>query len=295
MAIVHYGTSMRDDERRARLYAGELILLPVTPEGLDLCAHAREMLEEAFHPLDPRTAQHEMDVRAYAALLATLKPAFIHHPESKRLIQALLEAVGCDLNETHFDVPRLRSSTSDDYLTTGIAFAFHPHRDTWYSAPSSQLNWWLPVYPLEDDNGIAFFMDYARRGVENSSSCYDYARWNATSRFQAANHVGQDTREQPVPLEEVEIGSELRPLVEPGSLIVFSGNQLHASVPNTSGVTRFSVDFRTVNAEDAKLGRGAELVDVACTGSSIGDFLNGTTLERLPEDLVRRYEDGELR
>ena len=33
----------------------------------------------------------------------------------------------------------LRTSTSDDYLTSGISYSFHPHRDTWYSAPFSQL------------------------------------------------------------------------------------------------------------------------------------------------------------
>jgi hypothetical protein len=40
-----------------------------------------------------------------------------------------------------FDMPRLRSSTSDNYLTTGIAYEWHPHRDTWYSAPQCQINW----------------------------------------------------------------------------------------------------------------------------------------------------------
>ena len=77
--------------------------------------------------------------------------------------------------------------------------------------------------------------------------------------------------------------------------MLFSSNQLHASVPNTSGVTRFSVDFRTVHGEDAKIGRGATLVDAASTGSAIGDFLRGSDLEPLPEDLVARFESGEMR
>jgi hypothetical protein len=295
MAIIHYGTAMRDEERRARLYEGELFLLPPTPEGIALCEHARAMVEEAFHPLEPRTAQHEMPVEQYAALLNELKPAFIHHPESKRIIQELLDAVGCDLEETYFDVPRLRTSTSDDYLTTGIAFAFHPHRDTWYSAPSCQLNWWLPVYPIERDNGLAFFPDYSARSVENSSACYDYGRWKQTSRFNAANHIGKDTRKQPVPLEEISDRAELRPLGEPGSIVLFAANELHASVPNSSGVTRFSIDFRTVHGEDAKVGRGARLIDAQCTGSAIGDFLRGSDLEKLPADLVARFESGELR
>ena len=76
-----------------------------------------------------------MPVEKYVEILAALKPKFIHHPKSKQFIQGLLKEFGCDLNKTYFDVPRLRTATSDGYLTTGIAYAFHPHRDSWYSAP----------------------------------------------------------------------------------------------------------------------------------------------------------------
>lgn len=43
----------------------------------------------------------------------------------------------------------MRSATAHEYLTTRIAYAFHPHRDTWYSAPQAQLNWWFPIYELD--------------------------------------------------------------------------------------------------------------------------------------------------
>ena len=39
---------------------------------------------------------------------------------------------------------------------------------------------------------------------------------------------------------------ELVILPAPGEVLLFSGAQLHASIPNTSGRARFSVDFRTV-------------------------------------------------
>src|SRR6185295_18161567 len=105
----------------------------------------------------------------------------------------ILKDLHCDLESTYFDVPRLRTATSDNYLTTGIAYAFHPHRDTWYSAPLCQVNWWLPVYDLESDRSMAFHPTYWSRGVRNSSRTYNYAEWNRTSRFNAAQHVKQDT------------------------------------------------------------------------------------------------------
>ena len=105
--------------------------------------------------------------------------------------------MGCDQADTYFDVPRMRSSTSDDFLTTGIAYAFHPHRDTWYSAPMCQLNWWLPISGLNADNGMAFHPTYWAKSLRNSSSIFDYQRWNQVNRFSAAKQIGTDTRPQP--------------------------------------------------------------------------------------------------
>ena len=63
-------------------------------------------------------------------------------------------------------------------------------------------------------------------------------------------------------------------LPAPGEVLLFSGNQLHLSTPNTSGRARFSVDFRTVDVTDLMAGRGAPLVDAYCTGTAIRDFIN---------------------
>jgi hypothetical protein len=200
MTAVLIDSDMDDAARRERLYAGDIFVYSPSPASLAFCRFARELTEEAFGEKNPETAQHDMPVEEYAALLSELKPRFIHHPESKRLIRELLLERGCRGDDTYFDVPRLRTSTSDGYLTTGIAYAFHPHRDTWYSAPLCQINWWMPVYPLTRDNGMAFHPVHWDVPVPNTSARYDYQRWNATSRFNAAQHIGQDTREQPRPL-----------------------------------------------------------------------------------------------
>src|SRR5260370_7741952 len=97
------------------------------------------MAEEAFRPLDPREAQHHLPVERFAAILSDLKPKFIHHPRSKQLIQQLLAEMGCDLEKTHFDVPRLRTSTHAGNLATALSYAFPLHRAPSYCAPSTQL------------------------------------------------------------------------------------------------------------------------------------------------------------
>lgn len=284
--------ALSDEARRARIYAGEILIHPPTASSLELCALARTMLEEAFGTKDTEHAQFHMPAAEYARVLGELKPRFIHHPRSKQFIRGILAELRCDEHETYFDVPRLRSATSDNYLTTGIAYAFHPHRDTWYSAPMCQINWWIPVYEIESRNAMAFHPRYWDNPLPNSSAGYDYQRWIAMSRFNAAQHVGTDTREQPKALVPVEAEPDLRLLPPVGGIILFSAAQLHSTVPNTSSRTRFSIDFRTVNVADARAKRGAANCDSVCTGTAMPDFLRASDLEHVPADIVAQYMPG---
>ena len=292
MTNVHYDAAISDAERRRLLYAGDLFVYSPSEASLEMVKFAREMVAEVFGSRNPELAQHDLPVEEYARMLGEFKPRFIHHPECKRLLPKMLAAVGCDTASTYFDVPRIRTSTSDDYLTTGIAFAFHPHRDTWYSAPFCQINWWMPVFPITSTNCMAFHPQYWARPVRNSSSGYNYQEWNRVSRFNAAQQIGVDTRVQPKALEAVEMQPDIRILPPPGGLLIFSGAQLHSSVENTSGRTRFSIDFRTVHIDDVRDLRGAPNVDSHCTGSTMGDYLRGTDLSKLSTDVIAPYEAG---
>ncbi|MBD2532542.1 hypothetical protein H6G97_24350 [Nostoc flagelliforme FACHB-838] len=276
MNTIYFDSTFSDEIRRKHLYNGEIFVFSTCASAIALCNFARSMVEEAFAPLDPREAQHSLPVEKYVEILAQLKPAFIHHPKSKQLIQGILKESGCDLNKTYFDVPRLRTATSDRYLTAGIAYAFHPHRDTWYSAPLCQINWWVPVYDITPENAMAFHPRYWSQPVKNSSRDYDYAEWNKESRKNAAQHIKTDTRKQPHAEETLEMEPQLRLITQVGGMILFSGAQMHSTVPNTSGYTRFSIDFRTVHLDDAIAQQGAPNIDSACTGTSLGDFLRGT-------------------
>ena len=290
MNAIHYDSGMDDESRREEIYSGQLFVYTPRPAALALCAFARELAEAAFAPLDPRTAQFELSVGRFAEILSELKPRFIHHPRSKDLTRQLLVELECNPDETYFDVPRLRTSTSDDYLSTGISYAFHPHRDTWYSAPQCQINWWLPVYDVSRDNIMAFHPRYWHCGVRNGSGEYNYAEWNRTSRMSAAQHIGSDTRRQPKADEPLELDPQVRIVTPVGGVLAFSGAHMHSTVPNSSGVTRFSIDFRTVHLADVKALRGAPNVDSWCTGTTMGDYLRVTDLARIPEELVRLYD-----
>ena len=292
MTTVFVDRQATDAGRRARLFAGDLFVHSPNAASLELIGLAKRLLLEAFDGRDPRTAQHHYPVQRYAEILAEVKPLFIHHPDCKRLIPRLLASVGCDPDDTYFDVPRMRTSTSDGYLTTGIAYAFQPHRDTWYSAPMCQVNWWIPIYEVEGDNAMAFHPDYWDRAAANTSWVYDYQRWNATSRFSAVAHVGQDTRVQPELLETIPVQPRIVVVTPPGGMLAFSAAQLHSSIPNQSGVTRLSIDFRVVNASDAASLAGAANLDSYCTGSAIDDYLRCSDLSHLPDPIQALYRAG---
>jgi hypothetical protein len=291
MSAVFFDSQADDDARRRHLYGGEIFVYSPRPSSSAFCAFARELIQEAFGSVDPLKAQYGMPVEKYVEILTALKPKFIHHPQCKKLIQGLLEDFGCDLSKTYFDVPRLRTATSDDYLTTGIAYAFHPHRDTWYSAPFCQLNWWLPVYDIQSENTVAFHPRYWAQPLRNGSNRYNYYKWNEDSRKNAAKHIKVDTRDQPRPEEPVELDPQTRIVCQAGGLILFSGAQLHSTVPNTSGYTRFSIDFRTVHLDDVNARRGAPNIDSACTGTTLRDFVNADDFARISEQAVLLYDD----
>lgn len=290
MSAVYVNAELSDDERRNRLYAGELFVSSPTKSSARLCEFARELSEEAFAPHEPAIAQESMPAEKYVEILADLKPRFINHPECKKLIGGLLAEHGCDVEKTYFDVPRLRTMAHGEYLKAGLALQFHPHRDTWFSAPFAQLNWWLPVYAIESDNSMAFHLRYFDEPIKNSSSGYDYAEWNRTGRQQAALQVKQETRKQPMPEEPIELEPQVRIVPDVGGTLTFSAAHLHSTVPNTTSRTRFSIDFRTVNLDDLVEGRGAPNVDAECTGTTLRDFLRASDLEPLPDDVVAMYD-----
>jgi hypothetical protein len=285
-------SSLSDSLRRQEIYRGSLFLNSPSPSAKKLCELARRMLQEAFAPRDPLTLHDALQPEQSAAILAELKPKFIHHPQSKEYVSGMLEELGYDMDATYFDVPRLRTAFPGDYLKSGIAYAFHPHRDTWYSAPFSQINWWMPVYEILPENCMAIHPYHWSNPVANGSRNYNYHRWNLESRQNAAAHVKTDTRVQPRPEGPVTLEPEIRLVCPPAACYQFSAAQLHSTVPNTTAVIRYSIDFRTVDLRDLRDRNGAPNVDSACTGTTIRDYIQAHTFRAMPEDVAALYLDG---
>jgi hypothetical protein len=292
MNTVYFDSRINDKERRKRLYDGQLFVFSHGASAIALCEFARAMIEEAFGGIKPTEAQYHMPVEQYVAIIAPLKPRFIHHPNTMELLKAAVGELGCDLDRTYIDVPRLRMVTHGGYLTSGAGYAHHPHRDTWYSAPMCQLNWWLPIYEIESESSMAFHPRYWSQAVRNSSGEFNYYDWNANGRKSAAQHVKSDTRKQPHALEPMELEPQVRLVCPPGGIILFSAAQMHSTVPNTSGRARYSIDFRTVHLDEVVSQGGAPNIDSAPTGTSLRDFRRGADFALMPEEALRGYDNA---
>jgi hypothetical protein len=106
-----------------------------------------------------------------------------------------------------------------------------------------------------------------------------------------ASLVKEETRPLPRATETVEIEPQLRLLCPAGGMLIFSGAQMHSSVPNTSGRTRYSIDFRHVHLDDVAAQRGAPRSDEASTGTTMRDYLRASDGAPLPDELIRLYDD----
>lgn len=287
--------SLDDECRREYIYRGDLLVFTQVAPLAELCTLTDALIRSTFGDLDPVTAQFELDRSDYLARVASLQKEYQKHPEARRLFRAALEYIGVAASRTCWDWLYLRVLPHGENHASRRTAKLGFHRDTWSSNIYSQTNWWAPIYPITADRTIAFYPSYWSRPIANTSSDWDLELIRARQR-------GEDTGKEtaipvvPEPSEPVDTTSELRMVVEPGDLLCFSGAHLHAGVPNTSGVTRFSLEARTVDVDDVALCRGAPNVDGRAPRIPLDWFYHIEDDTSLPELLVRgeRRDDNAL-
>jgi hypothetical protein len=244
--------ALEDGLRRELVYGGDLLVFKNVPPLKEFCAFLDAPIREVFGTPDPVRAQFGLDRDEYLSRVEALQKRFRKDAKAKELFLAALGHVGVDLRRTFWDWLYLRVSPHGEEYSSRRTAKLGFHRDTWSSNVYAQTNWWAPIYPISSGRTMAFYGAYWEKPLENTSGEWDLEEIR-TSRSTAPV--------VPEPTETVDTASELRPVIEPGDLLCFSGAHLHASVSNTTGVARFSVEARTVDAEDAANGRGAPNVD----------------------------------
>ena len=285
---IYVNRELPDDDRRARIFDGGIFLYSAPPGSLKMTKWARKLIDEAFGSTgDVRRAHSLLEVNRFVERAGPLKSAFTNSPETKRICQELITSMGCDPDATYFDLPRLRVAPPGTYLTSGVSYAYKPHRDTWYAHPPQLVNYWVPVFDSEPSHVMSMFLDYFHRTVDNTSAVWDYQEWVKNARFAAASNIGQETRRHPVPSMQLGETADVRLVQNAGDVMLFSTCQLHATAPNELDTIRYSYDLRTLHVEDLRQGRGPRNIDGKATGTTLQDFLRVSDLKPLDPATLR--------
>ena len=139
-----------------------------------------------------------------------IKNDFTNSPETDQMMQSMLQKLNLQNEDIFFDKPKIRVVTHSKYLESGAGYVFKPHRDTWYAGPKSQLNLWFPIFDVDLNSTFAIYPNYWQKKILNSSENFDYDTWKNKFRFTANKHIKTDTRNHPLPLEDLDKSKEFR-------------------------------------------------------------------------------------
>lgn len=262
-----------DAAARERLFGGAILAFSAVPEVGVLAAALRERAEAAFAPHAPPEAQHHLPREELARICEALTQEVEGDAGIAARLDAALVALGADPAMTYRDRLRLRIQVSGGDLDGRRPMTLPPHRDTWGSNVMAQVNWWAPLWPLDPGRTVAFWPDLFDRAVANTSGGWDYEALIVSRRRGETGYPLLPRASAPEAL------GAARPAILPvGDIMAFSGAHLHAGTTNTTGLVRFSIEVRSVDAGDLAAGRGAPNAD----GSA----------PRTPLHWFRRLQDG---
>lgn len=241
--------------------------------------YSKNIINKHFNNfLDVQRAQEKININDYVEIIMKIKNDFTNSPKTDQMMQSILQKLNLQNEDIFFDKPKIRVVTYSKYLESGAGYVFKPHRDTWYAGPKSQLNFWFPIFDVDLNSTFAIYPNYWQKKILNSSEIFDYETWKNKFRFTANKHIKTDTRNHPLPLENLDISKEFRVDCKAGDLAVFSGCHLHGTIPNVSNKTRFSIDFRVISKDLYERNIGVD-IDSKSTGSTINDFKNSLNLK----------------
>lgn len=255
---------------RHRIYNGEVFKIPATVKSLSLTEQVQGELSLAFGP-DFRRIHEAVPVENIWQKMTFLRQHMAEYPPYHALMREIIIDAGFMPAENVYDVLRLRAVLHNGHGNPAAAKAYSLHRDTWYGNPQAQINWWIPLHDVSEKDSFSFFPGYFKSGIKNTSADFDYKGWIANVGWQNAKG-GRDTA-YPRALENPEARDRKGFSCKAGDMIVFSAAQAHQTAENTTQLTRFSVDFRTVHLLDMSKGVGAPNVDNLSSPDAVDDYL----------------------
>lgn len=276
VSIMHVDTLPAENERNSRVYSGDLIIIRGHPRMADFLAMLRTRCRTYLSKDPERIHRHESDAKvegAFAQLRANLR----QDEQVNNAWRTTLAEMGVDVDVTYGDGVVVRGQTPHSNRVGSRLAPLSAHRDTWGSHIAAQTNWWAPLYATTPERTLALYPGYFERSVANDSAGWDF---RLMVKAQKSNRIAEYPH-LPTVHEAPPVSEALAISLFPGDLLCFSGAHLHATVPNTTELTRLSFETRTVNGNDAMAGIGAPNVDGGATYTAYQLFTHLTDGEKL--------------
>ena len=285
----------------AALYSGQVVRFRDLSEMAAIVAFTRAFVEERLAPFPPIEIHRHIVAEPLAKQLSQIQSEYSRSGEAGRLWAAFFESVGLEPHDTARDRLALRFQVHADCgstlpwsrSTATVGF----HRDTWGTNLAAQVNWWAPVWPITAGRTFAIYPRLWEVPVANNSVDFDLA--DVMERLRSAPETLGPGQLAPRPTQRIDPDEGVPVVLEPGQIIAFSSAHAHAGVANHTGLTRVSLETRTVSVSDVRTGRGAPDMDGHARWVAPGLFRrlsDGTPLnavlgcERLvPRDFLSRY------
>ena len=262
------------DALRRAVYAGDVFLTGPTPASRALVDTVLDRLAATLGCARAEVRDARFPNAELFARIGRLRKELYLEPHFHDAIRSVISVAGLDPSRVAFDPLRLRVVLDRGHENPLAAPVYHPHRDTWYSHPAALIAWWIPLDDLAAHETFVFYPDRFARPVDNDSEIFDYGDWvrDGWELKIGWQKLGADAR-YPRAAAGVDGGRAEGFACQTGDNLVFSGAHFHATLPQATGRTRFSLDFRIVDLPDHAAGLGAPNADNRSRGSALRDYI----------------------
>lgn len=238
---------------RTLFFEGKIGILQKIPVIAELVAYVRERQYKAWGMDDPFLIHTRVTPAQFNEMKTDLNRSLETDAKFAHFFKRLLEWLGWAMEDANFDRPVVRLNPPLSFRKTGEVSPLRSftqvHRDTWGVNIMSQINLWVPIFPVEESNTFAFYPQYWMKAVPNNTAEWSYGEY--------LKKKNEGYPLMPTLTEEINLDENWKAVLEPGDLLVFSSAHLHGSLPNRSETTRINFETRMFFDEDEKNKIGA--------------------------------------
>ncbi len=222
-----------------KIFQGKILTFPKTSSSIKLVNETIQFLNKK-EKINYLNWENNLSKNDFYNLSLKIKKLFSEYKYLYNLLNSILNDLKLNSKNFFFDKPRLRIIPTYLHKIKEAKPAFAIHRDTWYANPEHQINFWIPIHDINTKNSFTIYPDYFQKPVLNNSIEFDYQILNLQGGFASKSHE----RIFPDAKEKIIKTNQLIPILKKGDILVFSSQHLHATNPNLTKFSRFSIDFR---------------------------------------------------